>query len=381
MSRANSLLMFFFGFFLLALIKLSDLNDEKKWKTTEIKEIGSSLCKDCCALSQEILRNSRLNSRENVVCFAYGGKNRKLSHKHLTKFQPVYGFYLSMAQKFLTDVFNQTDMFFHASGEVLWIIEDDCTIDAGFIKMLYDLRIPFLAHSIEKTSRSVSILVPNFHFIENDGYKHLIKQFQEENQGFSKKKSTIFWRGSDTGYPCSVPSLFGSNCSRSCKTVQRVELVKRSSRIPWIDANLTNLVQWCQSDEELRQNFVSGKISEIEWIKNRGILEIDGNVDAWGNFWRMGSGSVVYRVESPYVSSFSEKQVPHIHFIPLSANFSDLENVTRLITSTEIVDVKKLENIAENAREYCTQYSYLNEIQRVSLEIFLIWNKANIFSS
>jgi hypothetical protein len=95
----------------------------------------------------------------------------------------------------------------------------------------------------------------------------------------------------------------------------------------------------------------------------------------------MGSGSVVYRVESPYVSSFSEKQVPHIHFIPLSANFSDLENVTRLITSTEIVDVNKLENIAENAREYCTQYSYLNEIQRVSSEIFLIWNKQNIFSS
>jgi len=106
------------------------------------------------------------------------------------------------------------------------------------------------------------------------------------------------------------------------------------------------------------------------------VIEIDGNVDAWGNRWRMISGSVVFRVESLYISSFTEHQIPYEHFIPIAANFSDLKKNTKIITSGVLADIQKLNTIAKNAFEYGAKYTYTYEVQKVASEIFSIWNES-----
>ena len=341
-------------------------------------------CSSCCLTSQRVLRSNLQLRRtkiddlaENLVCFAYDGTNGSLFYKHLTKFHPVYGHYLTMAHKFLTDVFVRSNIFRASKGEVVWIISDDCTINHDVIKVLRDLRIPFLAHSIEKKSRSVSILVPNFHFIEKDGYKQMQHRMRKVlSLTTTKRQPLVFWRGSDTGIPCGVPSLFGVNCSKKCEKVHRVELVRLSSEIPWINAKLSNLVQWCRGKESEIRNLLGKKIPEIQWMKYRGIIEIDGNVDAWGNRWRMVSGSVIFRVESPYISSFTEHQIPHEHYIPIAANFSNLRSSTKIITSTVPTDIQRLNNVAKNAFDYGAKYTYSYEVNKVASEIFSIWNES-----
>lgn len=72
-----------------------------------------------------------------------------------------------------------------------------------------------------------------------------------------------------------------------------------------IDAKLSNLNQLCKGKEMEFQSLLGKETPEIRWSNYRGVIEIDGNVDAWGNRWRMISGSVVFRVESPYISSFT----------------------------------------------------------------------------
>ena len=339
-------------------------------------------CSRCCLTSQRVLRtNLQLRKlkidtyAENLVCFTFDGTSGSLFYKHLTKFHPVYGHYLEMAKKFLTAVFVQSNIFRASKGEVVWIISDDCTISHHIIKILHDVRIPFLAHSIEKKSRSVSVLVPNFHFIEKVGYKQMQDRIRKVSLA-TKKKPLVFWRGSTTGVPCSVPSLFGRNCSHKCEEVQRVELVRRSSEIPWIDAKLSNFVQWCKGKEFEHRNLLGKNKPESFWINYRGVIEIDGNVDAWGNRWRMVSGSVIFRVESPYISSFTEHQIPHEHFIPIAANFSNLKSSTKIITSTVPADTQKLKDIAKNAYEYGSKYTYSYEVQKVAQEIFSIWGES-----
>jgi hypothetical protein len=286
-----------------------------------------------------------------------------------------------MAKKFLADAFSAKRLMMNSGGELVWIIEDDCTIHPIFIKLFYELRIPFLAHSIEKRSRSASILVPNFHFIEKDGYRLLLKILQKKGRDFRNRKPLIFWRGTDTGIPCSVSSLFERTCTKSCYTVQRVEMVKRSRAIPWIDARLTNLVQWCQKNhQKLFQegSFVPEKTPEVEWINFRGILEIDGNVDAWGNRWRMQSGSIIFRVESPYIAHFTEKQISNVHYIPVSANLVDLVSATKIITSNLQTDVQKLENISRAAFEYSRSYTYYSQVEELVEKLVLIWSNSSL---
>jgi len=364
-------------FWVISDLSSAKANTSKLAKTVSIAESGK-LCNGCCQTSQRVLRSNLQLLRhkqdkhaDNLVCFTYDSTSGSLFYKHLTKFHPVYGHYFEMAKKFLTDVFLQSNIFRDSKGEVVWIISDDCTVSHDMIKILHDLHIPFLAHSIEKKSRSVSVLVPNFHFIEKDGYEQMQERMKRVN--LAKRRASVFWRGSTTGVPCSVPSLFGLNCSYKCEKVQRVELVRLSSEIPWVDAKLSNLIQWCMGKELELQYLLGENVPESQWINYRGIIEIDGNVDAWGNRWRMVSGSVIFRVESPYVSSFTEHQIPHVHYVPITANFSNLKSSTKIITSRVPADIQKLNNIAKNAYEYGAKYTYSYEVQKVASEIFSIW--------
>jgi len=364
-------------FWVISDLSSAKANTSKLAKTVSIAKSGK-LCNGCCQTSQRVLRSNLQLLRhkhdkhaDNLVCFTYDSTSGSLFYKHLTKFHPVYGHYLEMAQKFLTDVFLWSNIFRASKGEVVWIISDDCTISHDIIKILHDLHIPFLAHSIEKKSRSVSVLVPNFHFIEKDGYEQMQERMKKVN--LARRHASVFWRGSTTGVPCSVPSMFGLRCKHTCENVQRVELVHLSSEIPWIDAKLSNLVQWCIGKESELRNLLSRSTPEIFWTNYRGIIEIDGNVDAWGNRWRMVSGSVIFRVESPYVSSFTEHQIHHVHYVPITANFSNLKSSTKIITSRVPADIQKLNNIAKNAYEYGAKYTYSYEVQKVASEIFSIW--------
>jgi len=63
------------------------------------------------------------------------------------------------------------------------------------------LNVFILAHSINVNcfiDESV-VLVPNFHFINRDGFKPLPRILREREIPFDERKSDVFWRGSTTG--------------------------------------------------------------------------------------------------------------------------------------------------------------------------------------
>ena len=120
---------------------------------------------------------------------------------------------------------------------------------------------------------------------------------------------------------------------------------------------------------------------ETEWVKHRGILDIDGNVNAWGLFWRLASGSVLFKVESEFTNLYAQHMVPWYHYIPIARDLSDLKAVTKLVTLTpsndilrgnEVVDFARIlrepalmESIAKNAIDFTQRFTYKKVVEQV----------------
>ena len=110
----------------------------------------------------------------------------------------------------------------------------------------------------------------------------------------------------------------------------------------------------------------------MEWADSSGILDVDGNVNAWGLYWRLASGSTVFKVESEYVNLYTEYAVPYVHYIPIAKNLSDFEEQTKLVTNKH--SRHKLNRIARNSRRLMWNHTYKHEVKRVAMELASVWD-------
>ena len=111
-------------------------------------------------------------------------------------------------------------------------------------------------------------------------------------------------------------------------------------------------------------------VPELKWAEHRGILDIDGNVNAWGLFWRLASRSVVFKVDSPHTNAYIERMQPWVHYLPIHANLSNLRAMASLVTKPAYDEI--LLNITKNAVLLTQQFTLSKEITRVSHELVII---------
>ena len=113
---------------------------------------------------------------------------------------------------------------------------------------------------------------------------------------------------------------------------------------------------------------------EVRWAEHRGILDIDGNVNAWGLFWRLASGSVVFKVDSPHTNAYIERMQPWVHYLPIYANLSNLQEMTALVTKPACDAL--LQNITKNEVLLTQEFTLSKEITRVALELVIFLTSA-----
>ena len=112
------------------------------------------------------------------------------------------------------------------------------------------------------------------------------------------------------------------------------------------------------------------RVPEVDWAKCRGLLDVDGNVDAWGSFWRMCSRSLVFKVKSQYTNFFSSYFKEDVHFITIDQDLSDMENKTFLIKSDAYETLHRMEKIATKAYEVAQQLTYQRVVSHVAALVF-----------
>ena len=341
-----------------------------------MREDAWTHCRNCCGdVRERMLKSSLRGLGKDVACFTFHPEASSPSSYTFVarRRQPLNRSYFKSALRFLRDVASeQRKNRGERSGvaiRLLWVIDDDASLPRKLQRELKSLNVFILAHSINAncfTDESV-VLAPNFHFIKRDGFKLFLRNLREREIPFDERKSDVFWRGSTSGMStkCEVEEstrVDGNERVTACVKLPRVRAVQSSINVPWLDVEITRRVQSCQGQTNVR---ISPRVSEQHWITHKGILEIDGNVDAWGNRWRMESGSVLFLVKSNFKHYYSDKLVDGIHYIGISGDLHDLVEKTKIITNTDGESLTKLRDITANARALMQEFTYERVVKGV----------------
>jgi hypothetical protein len=270
---------------------------------------------------------------------------------------------------------------------VAWTV-DLVEFSSDLISQLHQRHVPVLAHAIAKRQVSEVVLIPDWHFIEHRGWSTLVATMREHGRPLRERSETIYWRGSTTGIDCDVervtidtfdPSKLRDPCG-GCQSLPRIAAVQiaQTNDRHLLDLAITKAVQYC-SPEQLRELFPSGVVeedaaphNELDWIAARGILDLDGNANAWGARWRLESGSVLFKVDSPITNAYLHRLVPYVHYIPIHANLSNLASQARIVRGDLVVP--SLEVIVENANNLMAEFTYEKEVRRVRNELLELWS-------
>jgi hypothetical protein len=332
-------------------------------------------CVSCCRGARALVRASPLVAKKNVACFSgrarHGGDETRVVYSLLTRgVDPLNYGYLQRAHTFLTDVVeSRAERCSGMSGvvascratkfEVVWALEDDASVPRDVIEALRARGIIVVAHSVPMERKDDGFTyVPNFHFIKYRGFESLIQRALDQGVVMARRESAVFWRGSTTGWSCSIDDA-ACDSRDGCARLTRVRAVNAAWNAPWLDFRVTRLVQECAVSNRNSSLRTSGRAPELEWVRHKGILEVDGNVDAWGNRWRMESGSVVFMVKSKFAHYYSDALVDGVHYVGISDDLSDLAERTRIVTDESAENVAKLSRIASNAARLMREkYTY-----------------------
>ena len=341
-------------------------------------------CADVAAVVRRWTGEGR--ARGHVACFVGRASRRTVAHEFVAVGERGLNVgYLRGALRFLRDAVE-------VGGEgggggagrnwrAVWALEDDASWPREFVRELRELGVFVLAHSVEVGSVSDEIVfVPNFHFIKKRGFETLIEKLGRDERAFEDRENVVFWRGSTTGVVRSAEddADVGRRDGRGASTTRNDELCARLPRVraallsndaPWLDVAITRRVQVCKGHRKPELSIAS-RAPESSWIEHKGILEIDGNVDAWGNRWRMESGSVVFLVQSSFKHYYSDKLKDGVHYIGIAPDLSDLVEKTRLVTRSDAESVRRMRDIARNARELMRELTYDRVVEDVAARLF-----------
>lgn len=190
-----------------------------------------------------------------------------------------------------------------------------------------------------------SLLLPDAHFMATAGYAEMLRLFDEivANLTWERKDPRLFWRGSTTGYGM-TRELWHENPRI------RLSLLAQSVNNPQLlDTFVSEIVQ-CKDttvrDQISEAGILRPRVSFLDFIQFRYLLDIDGNCSSWSLFPKLAMNCVIFKVESPFTQWFYPMLHPWEHFIPVSADLADLLDKLEWARANDDV----CQRIAHNAR-------------------------------
>lgn len=201
-----------------------------------------------------------------------------------------------------------------------------------------------------------TLLIPDTDFITSNGYKELRKHIDDSDLSWEQKYPRLYWRGAPHGFPYQVydPENISS---------QRKLLLKFSNQLPTIcDAAFS-----CTTQKK-------------EMLGYKYLIDIDGEVNAWsGLFWKLYSGSVVFKVESHYEQWYYSDISPWVHYVPVKGDLSDLYDRFEWALQND----EACRHIAENGKKFATWLTYDNVISvfKIENDIDLLQNRHDMLVS
>jgi len=221
--------------------------------------------------------------------------------------------------------------------------------DLDFVMSLHDaadgwqLTAPVFAYAKNSTLHEPIILMPDFEALSGNEPFH-----RQVNKGaikypWKQKKSQGFWRGAMTGSMFTVDNFLQA---------PRSQLISVSLANPeWIDAKYAMLTQ-CVDPDQIRSAFAD-YFGELMSIKNHLAYKyqilVDGNSCAYSRaYWQLFSNCLIFKQESPHIQWYYRALQPHVHYIPVHSDFSNLIEKMQWASEHDAA----VEKIAHNAQRF-----------------------------
>jgi hypothetical protein len=171
-----------------------------------------------------------------------------------------------------------------------------------------------------------AVLIPDPYFLGSNGYQPL--RARVADGGFvpwSARRDVVFWRGSAThdgqvARGAQVDWLAEIPRVALCLKLRDVAGTDAALINPWLNEPAEAATAWLTANGILR-----AAVTAEEQAQHRYLIDIDGVANAWGMFEKLLMGSCVLKVESPYEQWFYDDIVPWIHYVPVAADLSDLQ--------------------------------------------------------
>jgi hypothetical protein len=169
-------------------------------------------------------------------------------------------------------------------------------------------------------------LVPDLYYFESHGYRDMMISLRQTAVPWSDKRATFMWRGSTTGQFITLDNFDNLPRYRLCRAGRALGT--------YFDAGITDIVQ---TDSPATQAVLAARLREegillpyvpqARMTEYRYVIDIDGNSNSWGFFAKLLLGSCVLKVASPFEQWFYPELVAWTHYVPISADLSDLTKI------------------------------------------------------
>lgn len=215
-----------------------------------------------------------------------------------------------------------------------------------------------------------AILVPDDGFIITRGYENLRKLAQANLTPWGKRIDRIIWRGSDTGSGVvSKPDMV----AHDAELLPRVRLCLELRGVPGTDVKISNVLRadgLAVNRGRLANAGILGDfISPRTWCGCKFAIDIDGNSNAWSNFFtRLLMGCCILKIASPtgYRQWYYDEIEPWTHFIPVAADLSDLHE--RVAWARANLD--QCARIAANGQAFAMTRTFETETARSARHVY-----------
>ena len=184
--------------------------------------------------------------------------------------------------------------------------------------------------------------------VEDQGWNHILNRVNQYQVDWSEKIEKLFWRGSAFDGQHFMMYDF-----KNWKTIPRGTLVHQSRKHPdLIDAAFSSYPDACVEKDPARCLAEMGPTSFVpveDQLVYKYHLIIDGVTCTFpATQWKLLSGSVSFKQDSPNIQYFFHELEPWVHYIPVSNDLSDLLDRIRWAKEHD----RAAQKIAENGRNF-----------------------------
>lgn len=201
-------------------------------------------------------------------------------------------------------------------------------------------------------SRANSILMPDHHFANSEGYADLRRQ-AEEAAPWRERRDVVLWRGASNGRPLGPANFY-----------QRLELCRRARRSDFadrLDIGMTDLNGVFDEGQRVgAEALIKPYVPNSDFLLHRYLVDIDGWSNSWALLEKLIMGATVLKVETAfgYRQWFYDRLIPWRHYVPLRSDLADFdEKLTWLFAVPE-----EAEKIAAAGRALAAEIRFAPEM-------------------